>query len=282
MWKINSIWLSNSSENQKESWQISWEQIIWETRDLVDSRLHMKSRNLDYKKSSEKIILQLKKYLLDSKQKWFVVWISGWVDSALVSTLCAMTWEQTILLELPIHQNLDEVSRAWEHISNLESRFTNVKRFKIDLTTTFETFKEALPEIDDEIVRYMAYINSRSRLRTVTLYAIWNEYNFLVVWTWNRVEDFGIWFFTKYWDGAVDVSPIWNLYKSEVYKMAENVWVVKSVLDAIPTDWLHTNWATDEEQIWCSYDELEWAMEEFEWYKYDVIENYWDPYEKII
>lgn len=74
---------------------------------------------------------------------------------------------------------------------------------------------------------------------------------------------------------------IWNLYKSEVYKMAENVWVVKSVLDAIPTDWLHTNWATDEEQIWCSYDELEWAMEEFEWYKYDVIENYWDPYEKI-
>lgn len=143
----------------------------------------------------------------------------------------------------------------------LQQNFSNVERYSIDLTETFETFKKALPEISDETLRYMAYVNTRSRLRAVSLYAIGNEKNALVVGTGNKVEDYGIWFFTKYWDGAVDISPIGNLYKSEVYEMAKFLWVNESILQARPTDGLHPNGATDEDQIGATYDELEWAME---------------------
>lgn len=241
---------------------------VTQTEDTI-TKIVMQSRNLDYPQVTEKLVKQLKDYLKDSKQKWFVVWVSGWIDSATVSTLCAMTGAKTIVMDMPIHQRQDEVSRASEHMNWLQTNFPNVERFSIDLTQTFETFKQALPPIDDEIVRYMAYVNSRSRLRAVTLYAIWNECNCIVAWTWNKVEDYGIWFFTKYGDWAVDISPIWNLYKSEVYGIAKYLWVNEDILNARPTDWLHPDWATDEDQIWCSYDELEWAMIEYDNWKRD-------------
>ncbi len=247
-----------------EAWGIeSWSPLkkdLEEVKYEVDDILLKINRNLDYEKSSQKLISQLKNYLLESKQKWFVVWVSGWIDSALVSTLCALTWEKTIVMDLPIHQRQEEVSRAAKHMDWLQKNFPNVERYSIDLTQTFETFKKALPKIDDEIVRYMAYVNSRSRLRAVTLYAVWNEHNCIVAWTGNKVEDYGIGFFTKYWDWAVDISPIWELLKSEVYNMAKHLWVNEDILHARPTDGLHPNWATDEDQIGCSYDELEWAM----------------------
>lgn len=222
--------------------------------------LCMKNRNLDYEKVSQKIISQLKDYLKISHQDGFIVWVSGGIDSALVSTLCAMTGEKTLLLELPIHQNQDEVTRAQEHIAELEKKFPNVCHHVIDLSHTFETFKKALPSWDDESQRYLAYVNARSRLRAVTLYTLGNEHQYLVVGTGNKVEDYGIWFFTKYGDGAVDISPIGNLYKSEVFALAKKLWVVESILQAQPTDGLHSNGATDEDQIGATYDELEWAM----------------------
>ena len=250
----------------------------WETNYRVDNILSMPDRNLNYKEVSEKLVLQLKEYLKESGQKWFVVWVSGWVDSALVSTLCAMTWEKLTVMDLPIHQRQEEVSRASNHMDWLQKKFSNVERFSVDLTQTFETFKKALPEIDDEITRYIAYVNTRSRLRAVSLYAIWNEKNHLVVWTWNRVEDYWVWFFTKYWDGAVDISPIWNLYKSEVYEMAKFLWVNDEILNARPTDGLHPDGATDEDQIWATYDELEWAMKEYDDFCFTLVSNwlFWD------
>lgn len=231
------------------------------------STLLMKPRDLDYEKVKDNLVFQLKEYLEKSKQKWFVIWVSWGIDSATVSTLCAMTWEKTIVMDMPIHQKSDEVNRADLHMKWLIENFPNVERFSVDLTETFETFKKALPPISDEVVRYMAYVNSRSRLRAVTLYALANENSLVVAWTWNKVEDYGIGFFTKYWDWAVDISPIWNLYKSEVYNLASILWVNKDILKASPTDWLHPNWATDEDQIWASYDELEWAMVEYDNWK---------------
>lgn len=241
-----------------------------DTKKEVNDVLSMPNRNLNYKEVSQKLVLQLKEYLNTSWQKGFVVWVSWWIDSALVSTLCAMTWEKVTVMDLPIHQKSDEVNRASNHMDWLQKNFANVEIFSIDLTETFETFKKALPEISDEVTRYMAYVNSRSRLRAVTLYAIWNEKNAIVAGTWNKVEDYGIWFFTKYWDWAVDISPIWNLYKSEVYEMARFLWVNQEILGARPTDWLHPNGATDEDQIGCSYDELEWAMIQYDEWKRSV------------
>lgn len=234
------------------------------TNTQVAQILKMESRNLDYQKVASQLVLQLREYLNTSWQKWFVIWVSGGVDSAVVSTLCAKTWLPTLVMDLPIHQNNDEVNRAKDHMIWLQENFSNIERQSIDLTQTFETLKSALPEIENPEWRYLAEVNTRSRLRAVTLYALWNEKNYLVTGTWNKVEDYGIWFFTKFWDWAVDISPIGNLYKSEVYALAKHLWVIQSILQARPTDWLHPNWATDEDQIWCSYDELEWAMVEYD------------------
>ncbi len=226
------------------------------------------NRNLDYKKVRENLVRQIREYSEKSKTDWFVVWISGWVDSWVVSSLCAETWKPTILITLPIHQNKDEIKRADKHIENLKEKYENVESININLTETFETMKKALPEIEDEeVVRYMAYVNTRSRLRAVSLYAIANEKNMLVVGTGNKIEDYWIWFFTKFGDGAVDFSPIWELYKSEVYNLAKELGIIDEIQKAKPTDWLHPTWATDEDQIWCSYPELEWALEEYDKWK---------------
>ncbi|MDD2908016.1 MAG: NAD(+) synthase [Candidatus Gracilibacteria bacterium] len=232
------------------------------TKKEVSEILAMPNRKLNYKEVSQKLVSQLQEYLNASGQKGFVIGVSGGIDSALVSTLCAMTNEKVTVMDLPIHQKNDEVNRANNHMNWLQQNFSNVERYSIDLTETFETFKKALPEISDETARYMAYVNSRSRLRAVTLYAIGNERNAIVAGTGNKVEDYGIGFFTKYGDGAVDISPIGNLYKSEVYEMARFLGINDEILKARPTDGLHPNGATDEDQIGCSYDELEWAMNE--------------------
>lgn len=224
--------------------------------------LQMPKRNLDYEKVANTLVTQLREYLEHSKQKWFVIGVSGWIDSALVSTLCAKTWFPTLVLDMPIHQAQAEVNRAYDHMTWLQNNFPNVERESVNLTSTFEEIKKALPTLSDETARYMAYVNTRSRLRAVTLYALGNEKNYLVAGTGNKVEDYGIWFFTKFGDGAVDISPIGNLYKSEVYALARHLGVIESILQARPTDGLHPNGATDEDQIGATYDELEWAMHE--------------------
>lgn len=168
-------------------------------------------------------------------------------------------------MELPIHQKTEEVNRAQNHIAWLQAKYPNVEHHKVDLTETFETMKKALPQIEnEEVVRYMAYVNTRSRLRGVTLYALANEKNGIVVGTGNKVEDYGIGFFTKFGDGAVDVSPIGELLKSEVRALARHMGVIPEISEAVATDGLHSNGATDETQIGATYDELEWAMQEYD------------------
>ena len=120
------------------------------------------------------------------------------------------------------------------------------------------------PKAVNKNAEYLADVNLRSRLRATQLYSAANRNNALVVWTWNKVEDYGIWFFTKYWDWAVDISPIGELYKSEVFNLAKYLGINEHILNATPTDGLHPDGATDEDQIWATYDELEWAMVEYD------------------
>lgn len=231
----------------------------------MTTKITAPDRQLDYNKVEQHLINQIKDYVANkAKSTTCIVWVSGWIDSAVVSTLVTKTNLQTILLTMPIHQKNDEVTRADEHIAQLKANYPNVTHLNIDLTQTYETIKKELEKTHTQDELYMALVNTRSRLRMTTLYAIGNTYNWIVIWTGNKVEDYGIWFFTKYGDGGVDYSPIGELLKSEVYKLWAQLNVPTSILQARPTDWLHPNGATDEDQIWATYDELEWAMDQYD------------------
>jgi NAD+ synthase len=205
---------------------------------------------------NKKISNWLKEYLESNNLECFVIGISGGIDSALTSTLCAQTGKKTIVLSMPIHQAEDQLQRAHDHIEWLKLNYPNVESFEFDLTNTFETFKSLFP-----IENKLALANSRSRLRMVTLYQISTTYKGLVVGTGNKVEDFGVGFFTKYGDGGVDISPIADLTKTEVRQIAKELEIIKEILIAKPTDGLWDDDRTDEDQIGASYEELEWAME---------------------
>lgn len=210
------------------------------------------------------IINWLRDYAVNAKVNGFVVGVSGGIDSALTSTLCAATGLKTICFEMPIHQPPTHVSRAREHIEQLKKRFDNVSNGITDLTDTFETLKAALPQHADEKTLNLALANTRARLRMTTLYFHAGANHCLVAGTGNKVEDFGVGFYTKYGDGGVDVSPIADLLKSEVYALAQHLEVPESILNAAPSDGLFHDDRTDEDQLGASYDELEWAMLEDE------------------
>jgi len=188
----------------------------------------------------------------------FIIGISGGIDSALTSTLCARTGKKLICLTMPIHQKQDEVTRADDHITWLQNNFDDVVHLNIDLTQTFDALSKTLPNATED--HFLAMANTRSRLRMTTLYAIGQTHGCLVAGTGNKVEDFGIGFYTKYGDGGVDLSPIADLMKSDVYNIAATLGVIPSILSARPTDGLWDDGRTDEDQIGASYDELEWAM----------------------
>jgi len=173
----------------------------------------------------------------------------------LTSTLCAMTGAKTILISLPIHQNKAHLERANNHIKNLKSKFSNVESYEYDLTDVFYSFKNKFDKIDT-----LAEANTRSRLRMVCLYHVASLNNGLVVGTGNKVEDFGVGFYTKYGDGGVDISPIADLLKSEVRDLAKKIGVIDEIIEAKPSDGLWDDDRTDEDQIGASYNELEWAM----------------------
>ena len=217
---------------------------------------------------SEKINQHIVKWLLDyatnAKVKGFVVGISGGIDSALTSTLCAQTGLPTLCIEMPIHQAESHVNRTNEHIDQLKKRFSNVFNERADLTPIFEAFKLQVPSVENEAVLSLALANSRARLRMTTLYYFAGLHGFLVAGTGNKVEDFGVGFFTKYGDGGVDISPIADLMKSEVRKLAAYLGVPASILNAKPTDGLFGDDRSDEDQIGANYDELEWAMLQIE------------------
>lgn len=212
------------------------------------------------KKVVEHIVNWLKNYAENAHMNGFVVGISGGIDSAVTSTLCAMSGLKTLCVEMPIHQAESQVFRAREHIRLLKEKFPNVISEEVDLTNVFEEFKKQSPSPIHNKNLSLSLANTRARLRMATLYYFAGLHRYLVAGTGNKVEDFGVGFFTKYGDGGVDLSPIADLLKSEVYLMAHFLDIPKSILNAAPTDGLFGDNRTDEDQIGASYDELEWAM----------------------
>ena len=198
----------------------------------------------------------IKGYAEENNISSLVIGVSGGIDSAVTSTLAAMTGLETIVLSMPIHQNEKQVDLQQEHIKWLQSKYNNVVSLKFDLTSTYESFKATLnPYVND-----LSLANTRARLRMTTLYQIAAMYGGIVVGTGNKVEDFGVGFYTKYGDGGVDISPIADLMKSEVYALGKSLGIISGIMEAAPTDGLWGDNRTDEEQIGASYDDLEWAM----------------------
>lgn len=229
------------------------------------------------------IVNWLKNYAEQAGVKGFVIGISGGIDSALTSTLCAQTGLPTLCVEMPIHQAENQVLRGEEHIVFLQNKFTNVSRAKADLTQTYDDLANALPKIDNIDQLNLTLANTRARLRMTTLYYFAGVNGYLVVGTGNKVEDFGVGFFTKYGDGGVDISPIADLLKSEVRQVAQYLGVATSILKAKPTDGLFGDDRSDEDQLGANYDELEEAMlayengaklEDFEGRKLEVFRIY--------
>ena len=211
---------------------------------------------------TKETIDHIKKWIISynktSKTEGFIIGISGGIDSAVTSTILAQTKLPLLCLEMPIHQNIKQVSRGKKHIKWLEKKYENVSSAEIDLTDIFESFKKiSNAETKDA---NLALANTRSRLRMTTLYYHAQINNYLVAGTGNKVEDFGIGFYTKYGDGGVDISPIADLLKSEVFIIGKELGIINEILIAPPTDGLWDNNQTDEEQIGATYDELEWAM----------------------
>ncbi|MBU2995083.1 NAD(+) synthase [Cellulophaga baltica] len=206
------------------------------------------------------IVTWLKDYATNAKMKGFVIGISGGIDSAITSTLCAKTGLDLLCLEMPIHQELNQVNRASRHIDWLQDNFKNVKRQQVNLTPVFDSLIDALPKVDNEEERFMSLANTRARLRMTSLYYFAALEGYLVAGTGNKVEDFGVGFYTKYGDGGVDLSPIADLLKTEVWEIARVLGVNDEIINAAPTDGLWGDDRTDEDQIGASYPELEWAM----------------------
>ena len=215
-------------------------------------------------KINEFIVKWLYDYAINAKVKGFVVGISGGIDSALTSSLCAQTGLPTLCVEMPIHQAESHVNRANEHINQLKKRFPNVFNERTDLTPIFESFRSQVPSSENEAVLHLTLANTRARLRMTTLYYFAGLHSFLVAGTGNKVEDFGVGFYTKYGDGGVDISPIADLVKSEVRLLATYLQVPESILKAKPTDGLFGDDRSDEDQIGANYDELEWVMAQIE------------------
>ena len=212
-------------------------------------------------KVTQYIISWLKEYASNAGVKGFVIGVSGGIDSAVASTLCAKTGYPTLCLEMPIHQEENQVNRATRHISFLKNHFKNVTSNRVNLTPVFNSLVEAMPKVVNEDDRFMSLANTRARLRMTSLYYFAGLDNLLVAGTGNKVEDFGVGFYTKYGDGGVDLSPIADLMKSEVYEIADFLKINKEIQEAAPTDGLWGDDRTDEDQLGASYDELEWAME---------------------
>lgn len=206
------------------------------------------------------IVNWLKEYAINAGVNGFVIGVSGGIDSAVTSTLCAKTGLNVLCIEMPIHQAESHVTRAQEHIMQLKSRFDNVSDTRTDLTPVFEEFKTEVFFDGDQATIDMALANTRARLRMTTLYYYAGLYKLLVAGTGNKVEDFGVGFYTKYGDGGVDLSPIADLVKSQVYNLGTFLEVPESIMKAQPSDGLFGDARSDEDQIGASYPELEWAM----------------------
>lgn len=214
------------------------------------------NRIIDYKNLSEEIQNWITNYVNNHNIKTLVIGVSGGIDSAVVSTLCAKTGIPTIAVGMPLNSKPENT-----RLSNLQLDFLsklNVKTFEYDLTKTFNSFEGLMPEFFNSD---LSIANSKSRMRMMTLYHIATNVKGIVVGTGNKVEDFGVGFYTKYGDGGVDISPIADLYKTEVRELGRYLGVPQEIINATPTDGLWDDDRNDEEQIGATYEELEWIME---------------------
>ena len=208
---------------------------------------------------AEEITNWISDYALENDIRALVVGVSGGVDSAVTSTLSARTGIRTIVLNMPIHQKKYQEDLSKKHISWLKDNFNNVEERIVNLSKTYDSFVETV-SVDE--VSDLALANSRARLRMTALYATAGSNGGIVVGTGNKVEDFGVGFYTKYGDGGVDISPIADLLKTEVYQIARELDIIEEIIQAAPTDGLWGDGRSDEEQLGASYEELEWAMKE--------------------
>ena len=212
---------------------------------------------MDFHKIEKYIVRWLANYINNTSLNGFVVGVSGGIDSAVTSTLCAKTGFPTTVLNMPILQKSNQYLRSDEHIEWLKERYENVTSEEIDLSPVFNSYSQHLPS---RIQDHLTMANLRSRIRMATLYAFASSNKKIVVGTGNKVEDFGVGFFTKYGDGGVDISPIADLMKTEVFKLANHMEIVDSIQNAAPTDGLWEDDRSDEDQLGATYEELEWAM----------------------
>jgi len=217
------------------------------------------NRIIDYKNLSNNIINWLGDYVVqNSGIKAFVIGVSGGIDSAVVSTLAASTGLPTYALGMPINQNPEQENLSDIHLEWLQSNFNNVIAQKFDLTKIFDMFQFTMREFGSD---KHALANSRSRLRMITLYQVAGSVSGVVVGTGNKVEDYGVGFYTKYGDGGVDIAPIADLYKTEVWELGKFFGINQKIIEANPTDGLWDDGRTDEDQLGASYADLEFAME---------------------
>ena len=216
------------------------------------------NRITDYSKLKSDISDWMADYMKSSGMNVFVVGVSGGIDSAVVSTLAAETKYNVFALGMPIHQNPEQESLSDAHLKWLSEKYVNVEAVKINLTNTFETFRY---DLERHATDNHALANTRSRLRMVTLYQFAGQYKGIVVGTGNKVEDYGVGFYTKYGDGGVDIAPIADLYKTEVWKLGKHLGVDSRIIEATPTDGLWNDGRSDEDQLGTTYVALEEAME---------------------
>jgi len=217
------------------------------------------NRIIDYENLSNKIQEWIVNYVTENNLQVLVVGVSGGIDSAVVSTLCAKTGVPTIAVGMPIHSNAENTRLSDLQIALLTKTYSNVEGYNIDLSSVFTSFKSH--KVFDRFNSELGFANTKSRLRMITLYQIAASVGGIVVGTGNKVEDFGVGFYTKYGDGGVDISPIADLYKSEVRELGRLLNVPQEIIDAEPTDGLWDDNRVDETQIGVSYDHLEWVME---------------------
>jgi len=206
----------------------------------------------------------IKNWILDycnsmpKKLDSLVIGISGGIDSSVTSTICALTGKKIIVLSMPIQQIIEQQDLSLKHQEWLKSKFKNVESHLINLDKVFKSFKNSLSEFNNE----HGLANSRARLRMTTLYQVAASNNGIVVGTGNKVEDFGVGFYTKYGDGGVDISPIADCTKSQVWEMGKNLGILEEIIKAQPTDGLWDDGRTDVKQLGMSYQELEEAMKD--------------------
>ena len=215
-------------------------------------------------KVEDYIIRWLNDYADKSNMKGFIVGISGGIDSALTSTLCAMTGKALLCLEMPIKQVEDQLIRSSKHIKWLEAKYRNVRSIRLNLDSVFDSFCSVLPESKYRDAHELSLANTRARLRMSSLYYFAALNKYLVTGTGNKVEDFGVGFYTKYGDGGVDLSPIADLSKTKVFELANHLNIIDDIQKAQPTDGLWGDQRTDEDQLGATYPELEWAMDAHE------------------